>query len=215
MYKRKRRKKGKFEWYPEVVKNKFTSSSHLVTFKTEAGHELICADETSSGEYSGTKKLAHVVLTFHGCEAAGKEVENEPCATTGAGAGEVVSKELEGTLGWEKDTGPAMSEKKVALDLVPVAGQAKPFMECSIGRKLAFVVSGSVLGRVAYADKMEITPLVKYIGAAKAKQKPEHFEGEPNDVLETSFEKGAGEASGLSLEMTQKPEEQFEINAIV
>lgn len=198
-------KKGKFEWYPGVVENKFKANIRgLIVLKTHSVHQLSCEGGSYSGEYSGTKTVGDVVFRLKACEVDNSE---EACTSPGAAAGEVVTSELEGRLGWEKDTG----SKKVALDLLP-AQNAPLFLECGRGDTVIFSVRGSVLGPVS-DDKMLMKPTVKYI-ASKGKQKQQHFEGEPNDVLESSFEGEPFEDIGLSLEATQENEEPVEINAV-
>jgi hypothetical protein len=61
---------------------------------------------------------------------------------------------------------------------------------------------------------MALTAKLKFAGAA-GKQKPEAFEGEPKDILESSFSGGAFEQSRLTLTTTLTSEEDVEINAVV
>ena len=60
---------------------------------------------------------------------------------------------------------------------------------------------------------MLLAPTLKY-EATSGKQKPEHFDEEPNDVLETSFG-GPFEQTGLTITTTQTNEEEVEVNTAV
>jgi len=61
---------------------------------------------------------------------------------------------------------------------------------------------------------MVLTGTVKY-SASIGKQKPEKFEGQPKDVLETSFGEAAFEQTGLKLTTIETNEEKIEINTVV
>lgn len=74
-------------------------------------------------------------------------------------------------------------------------------------------VRGSLLGPVA-ANAMSLASSRNY-QASKGKQKPEGFEGEPKEVLETSLKGSAFEQAGLTLESEGVNEEKVEINSAV
>lgn len=113
---------------------------------------------------------------------------------------------LEGALGWE-----AKATKKVALDLYPV-GETGVFLEYRCIGGVPITVTGSILVPVK-ADKMAITSTLKY-KASKGRQKPEHLEGEPPQVLTASLNGEASEQIGLTATLTQTNEEALEINAV-
>ena len=106
---------------------------------------MTCNNESSAGEYSGTKEVTNVVLRFTGCQTSGHK-----CTTVGLAEGELATKTLEGELGWE-----VKATKKVALDLYPV-GKAGTFMEYRCVGGVPVTVTGSVLVPVT-ADKMLLT----------------------------------------------------------
>jgi hypothetical protein len=194
-------KTGKFEWRPGVVKKFQTTKGGKGLLESVGGLAVQCLTESSVGEYSGTKEVKNIVVTFEGCESAGSK-----CSTTGQKAGELVTKTLEGVVGFENK-----ALKKTALDLFP-AGRTGPFIEFScLG--LTVAVRGSVLVPVK-SDTMSLTVPLAY-KATKGLQKPEHFEGEPNDVLESSFRGGAFEQSGQTITTTATNEEKLELNAVV
>lgn len=194
-------KTGKYEWFPGAVKNKQTTKGGKGVLETVTGTAVRCETETSVGEFVGTKEVKNVVVTFKGCESAGSK-----CSTTGAGTGELVTKKLEGIVGFTNK-----AAKDTALDLYP-AGRTGLFIEFScLG--LTVAVRGSVLVPVK-SDKMGSTEKLVY-KATKGKQSIEHFEGEPTDILEASFRGGAYEQSGQTITSVATYEEKLELNAVV
>jgi hypothetical protein len=197
-------KTGKYEWLPGVAKAGFTTAlkEGIVTFETIKKVKTTCKTENGSGEYSGTQEVANVVLKLTGCEAGGQK-----CTTSGLAEGEIETKKLEGRIGWE-----IKEKKKVALDLFPV-GKTGAFMEytCNLGAPLT--VEGSILVPVV-VDKMAATSVVKYRQVA-GKQIPEHFEGEPKDVLSETPNGITFEQLAESVSLTETAEEAIEINAVV
>jgi hypothetical protein len=199
-----------FEWEPGPgPKAKFTTTIKeltVATLETVTKKQVVCTGETSAGEYTGRKTVGGVIITFTGCEMGGSK-----CTSAGAEEGEVVTNTLEGVLGIEKTSTEGPIKDKVALDLFPV-GKTGLLMEFSCGLT-PVSVQGSVLNPVK-ANKMVLTATVKY-SATVGKQKPEKFEGQPKDVLETSFGEAAFEQSGLKLTTVQANEEKIEINTVV
>lgn len=193
---------GNFEWSPGFVKAGFTDSGGPVTLETVGKAAVTCKGETGSGEYSGAREVAGVVLRLSECELAGSK-----CTSTGAGTGEIVTSTLEGALGWREKAG-----NKVALDLFPAGGTGS-LLEATCGTS-SLVVRGSVIGPITPVNNMSASFSLKY-KQTKGKQTTEHFEGEANDVLEASIAGGAYEQAGLALESTQANEEELEINTVV
>ena len=193
---------GKYEWKPGVAKTGFTTKKEgVVTLETPEKRKVTCSTESSSGEIVGTKEVANVVITLTGCESNGQK-----CTTTGLSEGVLQSKVLEGALGWE-----AKATKKVALHLYPV-GETGVFLEYRCIGGVPITVTGSILVPVK-TDKMAITSTLKY-KASKGRQKPEHLEGEPPDILTASLNGEASEQIGLTATLTQTNEEALEINAV-
>jgi alpha-tubulin suppressor-like RCC1 family protein len=193
---------GKYEWYPEVSSlTHFVSSGSTITFVTAGGTRITCATEAGSGEYAGTKQVANVVLDFSNCEGPGGK-----CQSPGASTGEIVTRVLAGELGWEDK-----EKQKVAFDLYRTGREGLLFeVTCGITR---LSVKGSVIAPVK-TGVMAPKSTLKY-AESKGKQAIEHFEGEPNDVLETSIEGGAFEQTVLSFTETQTSEEDVAVNATV
>ena len=199
-----------FEWEPGPgPKAKFTTSVKaltVATLETVARKQVVCTGQASTGEYTGSKTVGNVIITFTGCAMGASK-----CASSGAEEGEVVTKALEGVLGIEKTSTEGPVKNKIALDLFPV-GKTGPLMEFSCGLT-PVSVQGSVLDPVK-SNKMASLATLKYTESA-GKQKPERFEGAPKDVLETAFGEAAVEQSGLKLTTIETDEEKIEINTVV
>jgi hypothetical protein len=197
----KRATLGKFEWHPGAVKKFQTTAGGKGALATVSGLGVNCETEHSTGEYSGTKEVKNVVVKFNGCESASAK-----CNTAGAATGELVTKPLEGVVGFINK--PAL---KTGFDLFP-EGKTGLFIEFAcIG--LTVAVRGSVIVPIT-PDKMVLTTILKYVQNG-GRQEVEHFEGEPNDILEASFRGGAFEQSGQTISTTLSNEEKLELNAVV
>jgi alpha-tubulin suppressor-like RCC1 family protein len=188
------------EWIPGVEKDHFTLAGEEGVLETVGKSKIVCKAATGSGEYSGTKEVVATTITFTGCARSGVK-----CESSGAAEGEVVSRSLEGALGWEE-----YETASVALNLQPV-GEVGPLMEFRCG-STPVTVQGSVIVPLK-ANKMVGAATLKFV-ASKGKQKPEELEGEGKDVLETSFGE-AFEQTGLTVTLTQTNEEEVEVNASV
>ncbi len=200
--------KDSYEWEPGVLKpgfeTKITSGSVTIA-SAVASSKVTCKGETSAGDYTGLKTVGNVALTLTGCERA-----SEKCSSVGAGAGEIVTKSLEGTLGVAK-LGATSASNQIGLDLYPV-GKTGAFMEFSCG-STTVAIRGSVIVPIS-ANKMLLAVKLD-ASASKGKQNPESFVDEPNDILEESFNGAAFEQTGLTLASTQTNEEEVEVNSVV
>ena len=199
--------KGSYEWEYSVARTRFATNlaSGRVTLKSVKGFKITCTGETGSGEYSGLKTVAHVVMTLTGCEAAGLK-----CSSFGAAPGEAVSGTLEGVLGLETVGGKSASDK-IALALFP-AGRAGALLQIVCGTSTVSV-SGTVLVPVT-ANKALSSAALK-LTAVDGKQRPESFAGEPAEVLQASINGGAEEQMGLTASLTRINEEPIEINTVL
>ncbi|HTZ63278.1 MAG TPA: hypothetical protein VMB51_04175 [Solirubrobacteraceae bacterium] len=203
-----RAKKGKYEWLPGTPPNtKMTTSGGKGTLETVGKLGVSCTTETSVGEFSGTKEAKNIVVTFNGCESGGIS-----CSTAGSARGELVTKSLEGVIGWENK-----AKKEVAFDLYP-EGKTGLFIEFACSA-LTFAVRGSVLVPLKPVDKMLASMTLKY-KASKGVQQLTHFEGGAEDILETSHKGLPYEQSGQTITTVltngekEKPE-KLELNAVV
>lgn len=195
-------KTGKYEWYPGIVKAKMTTTGGKGVLETVTKLTVECQTETSVGEFSGTKEVKNTIVTFKGCEAAG-----DACSTSESAPGELVTKPLEGVIGWENK-----ATKKVGFDLYP-AGKTGLFIEFACSG-LTFAVRGSVIVPLTKIDKMLTSMTLKY-KATKGKQQVERFENEPIDVLETTYKGLPYAQSGQTITTTLKAEEPLELNAVI
>jgi hypothetical protein len=189
-----------FEWFPGVVKSRFTATGGASTFET-AGLGLVkvaCKKQSETGAFSGLREVKNVVMTFTHCRSG----------VTGCGNAheESVTKPLEGVLGFK-----TKALKRVLLHLFP-AGHVGPFAEFKCATA-TIVVSGSLLGPVP-DDLSTRTHQIKYL-AAGGEQGAETFEGEPNNVLMASLDGGAPERAGLTLTTVLTGEEAIEVNIFV
>ncbi len=194
-------KTGKYEWHPGAVKAKQTTKGGKGQLETVGKLGVECQTETSVGEYSGTKEVKNVIVTFEGCESAGIK-----CNTAGSAVGELVTKNLEGVIGFENK-----AAKKTAFDLYP-KGKTGLFIEFSC-TGLVIAVRGSILVPIK-SDKMALTFPLKY-KASKGVQQVQKFEGMPKDVLETTHQGLPYEESGQNITTTTTNEEKLELNAVV
>ena len=201
--------KDKYEWSPGAGKAKFTTTGGVGVLTTVGGSGVECKAESSNGEFvpGNNKEEAGVVVKFTGCVSL-----NQPCTSPGAKAGELMTNELEGIVGWENK-----ASKKTDLELFPAKSVASGlFIEFSCSG-LVIKVKGKVLVPIKN-DKMTSTETLKF-KASKGKQKPEKWEESPEKaILEAAFSNfkgGAFEQAGQNITATVKGEEQLELNAVV
>jgi hypothetical protein len=201
-------KKGNYQWFPGVVKNKFTTAikpTTIATLETVGGTKITCTGETSTGEYTGLKTIGKMVAKFTGCETS-----KIKCNSAGKGGGEIDTAPLGGPIGFETEVIPA-SKDHLASELHSEAGNIAEF-ECG---GLKVVVKGSVLHKIT-ANAMKLTATEKFT-ASKGKQKPEHFAGgvAKEHILETSTNGGPFEQSGQTITGILTGEEKVEANSVL
>jgi hypothetical protein len=195
---------GSFEWEAGAVKNKFSGTGGRGTLETVALAQVICKTEASHGEFTSSKTVGNVAVSFTECESGGFK-----CNSVGAKEGEIATNPLAGSLVWEK------YGKKVAIDLVPQSGEL--FVEFTCGPANA-KVKGSVLTNVP-ANKSE-TKIEEKFTAKKGKQKPEYYyTSKTEKVKDVLLSKIGGpgavyEQSGQTITNVQIDEEALEVNTI-
>jgi alpha-tubulin suppressor-like RCC1 family protein len=197
---------GSFEWLHGTEKTGFTLAGAKSTLESVGKAKVTCASVSGSGSYNGPKAVEGVVLKFSGCVELKKQ-----CSSTGAAAGEVVSKVLEGALVWQDK-----ATKKVALDLL-AAGEAGPLAQFACGAT-PLAIQGSLLSPVG-VDKMQGSDKLKPV-AAKGIQKPSEYElaggGKVADFLEVSVGAGGLEPAGLTIGgLALTSEESLEIDTLI
>jgi hypothetical protein len=200
-------KKGSYQWSSGVAKTKFTTqikSGTAVTLETVGGTKIACTGETGSGEFLNSKDVGHVAFDLSGCESAGKK-----CESAGAGAGNVNTSSLRGSIGLETQV-VDLTKDHVASELHAESGSVAEFA-CA---GLSVVIRGSVLHKIA-ANAMKLAAVEK-VTAAKGKQKPEHFAGgAPKEhVLEASLNGNTFEQIGWTFTYIVTPEEKMEASTV-
>lgn len=190
-----------------LVKKKFTDASEGETkLESKSGLTVTCKAAKSTGESTGTKTSAHNIVTFTGCTSS----FGGSCNTKGKAAGEIVTNELSGEIGYVNK-----ANKEVGLELHPTSGTVFATFEC--GAFLKNEVRGSIIGALTPINKKVKTTehfTVKYEkGAEKGTQKITKFEGGSEDVLESSLDGGSFEKANEQATGTIKFEEEAELKA--
>ncbi len=202
-------KKAKYEWIPGAGKTKFETKGGVGVLTAVGGQSVQCKTESSTGEFfeGNNKEAGNMKIKFNECESL-----NLTCSTPGAKAGELVTNNVEGIVGWENK-----ARKKTALELYPAHSVASGLFiefECA---GLVVKVRGKVLVPIKN-DAMKTSETLKF-KASKGKQKPEKWEESSEKViLESSFKGGPYEQSGQDITSVLKElagEEALELNAVV
>jgi hypothetical protein len=199
--------KGNYQWFPGVLKTKFTASvkeGTIATLETVAGTKIICKGGAGGGEYTGLKSVGGIVLRFTGCETAGGQ-----CNSAGELSGKVTTNELSGVLGiWQ--TGTTKTKDKPGIVFKPTTGETLVEFSCA---GLSVKVRGGVILPVP-GNAMKLSGTVK-LAQAKGKQKPDKFVEGSTEILETSFLGGPYEPSGLAIALIQANEEKVEVSTVL
>jgi hypothetical protein len=198
----------RFEWFPGVIKNKFTLVSKpetFVTLETVGGTKLVCSGGGhGTGEYAGPKTVGNVSLTLTGCEGSKFE-----CHTKGAGATEVIFSPLEGEVGIIKK-GETAAKNKPGLELFAPGGADWGDLEC-FPVPITIRVKGSLILPMP-ANSMKLSYAIK-LACTKGVQKTQSFEGGPLATLE--FDGGSGFERGcLIAVLILTNEEKVELSTV-
>jgi hypothetical protein len=210
---------GKYEWVRGAVKRGLAGSGGESVFETASGTSVICKTESSTGEYrevSGAiKEVAHVVLTFTGCELpilAG-------CESKGAAEDEIVTNPLKGPLGYI--SGEATKAPVVGQELTPETPKGA-FVEFSCGFEAVKIKVGEgsgkghdcIIGALSAVNVMSTTVGEAFTGK-EGMQIPNHFQKTPTKIcnLESSANGGTFERTKLVFDTTVKYEEPLEVKA--
>jgi hypothetical protein len=176
-------------------------------FETTSGLRTECGGVSTTGEYSGTKTVGNVKSVFTECLISETELT---CNSAGAASGEIVTTALKGELGVIKTEG-VPKNNKIGLDLSAASGEV--IAEFSCGLITGIAVKGSFIHQIK-SNTMLLEENEKVL-QRKGFQKPEKFEGEPVDVLLTSFNGGTPIQSGIGLRTRLINEEKIEANSVV
>ncbi|MCW3056336.1 MAG: hypothetical protein JWO21_305, partial [Solirubrobacterales bacterium] len=159
-----------------VFPNKATGSGGAGTLETLKGEKVTCTAEKDKSEINGAKTVKGVVVTFTGCK---ESVFKANCNSAGAAAGEIVTNELSGEIGYVNK-----ATKAVGLDLKPV-GELFAEFNCT-GGLLKLKVKGSVIGKLSPVNTATKEFKLEFKLAGVGKQEIEKFETGLKDTLETS-----------------------------
>lgn len=184
--------------------NSLVSTSGAGTLETVSGETVKCKTDSDSGLISGPKSVSDVYVTFKGCKAIVLGFLEVACKTTGAASEEIVTNELEGSIGYTN-----ASKKEVALKLEPVGSLFATF-ECA---GVTLEVRGHVYGKLTPVNTKTTTYKLVF-KQSKGKQEITKFEGgSSNETLETSKAGEAFEESAEATEDTVTASEEGEIKA--
>ena len=144
-------------------------------------------------------------MTFKGCH-----VPPFICTSPGHAAGELETKELEGTVVWQ-----SKAKHEAALELYPAHGEEK-FIAFSCGA-LTVEVRGAILVPFSKPNKMGRAFKLKY-KEKNGFEELRYFEGEEglvNAELEANFEGKGWAKAGQSISTEIHNEESLELNTYI
>lgn len=195
---------GKFNWIEGPGPNpKFTSTGTTTTLEGVGGAKVTCKKSTGSGEYTGAKSLTESIA-FTGCTLPSKAT----CQSAGAAAGEIVTSQLSGALGFIQDQSGPNDELLMSVGLDLSSGAALVAAECG-GASEPVTVTGSVIGALGKVNAMS-SSLKMTATQSAGKQSPESFEEEAKDTLTATLGSGP-EQAGLAGKQTIHNQEKFEL----
>jgi hypothetical protein len=211
--------RNSYEWDPAfgsepLKEGHFTTvikaSTKLLLETTKTKEKIYCTGQSGTGEYSGAKTVAGVILTLTGCYEG---TSADHCRNTAA-EGEIASNALGGQLGVVKKEAEA-SKDKLGLALKAASGEVIAEFKCG---STPVKLRGSVIVEVK-ANSMLSTITLKY-AQSKGVQKLTDFAGgkADEDILEAQVgEAGKFEQAGLSLTtiQTNGKEEKVEVNGVL
>ncbi|HTZ86535.1 MAG TPA: IPT/TIG domain-containing protein [Solirubrobacteraceae bacterium] len=178
-----------WEWEP-LPKGSLTSVAKKPVVLETGGVKVTCKSETGTGALTSNKAAGALVWTLVGCERLG-----QPCSSSGAPSGSIVSEPLQGSLAVYKPGAKGNKVKdKAGLVISPVASGG-PVARFSCGSTSSIVVSGAVIGQLL-TNKTRTSLKMKF-AVKKGAQEPSSVPGGPSDVLSTSVEGGSAQASTL------------------
>jgi|GEM_PF-3091850 len=170
-----------FEWTPAktAAYTATTGAATLKSFDAEGALPAVeCKSSKSKGKAGATESTS--IVTFSECTSAGEKCTGSGTKTKPK-AGQIITYELDGTLGTISAAG-----KSVGEDLVGTGpGGISSKFACGTN---TIETRGSVIGVVAPTDVKASTTHTLTFSASGASQIPEEFEGEPKDTLETELD---------------------------
>ena len=218
--------KGKYEWFPGVVKTHFTATSTRgtkVLFETVGKKKITCTGETAAGEYTTSKLEEDVVFKFTGCnyeERYGNYASKShvyPASSEGAAEGEIVSEPTECELGViAKGATPAKDKLGLTCaeedEFMWIKWKAPAY---SGEEEYELCLKGWWFFTIK-ANSMSMSPTTLKSTQSKGIQTIEKFQEGPPEPLEATLSRGGSfEKAGLALTSVQTNEEAVEANSVV
>lgn len=201
----------------ELVKKGFAGRSGADTLETANGSIIRCTEDTKTGQVSGTKKVVKVIIVCKGAEALGLGKCNSP----GQPAGTIVTKELEGEIGYIN-----AAEKTVGVEFWPSGRTAAEKEKHEFKALLAeWECTGFATDKMRGSLVCQLTPVNKLIGqltmtCSKGANKGEMrlkklqgVEGGVETMPECSLNGGAFERCAWEFVETLTFEEEVELRA--
>jgi hypothetical protein len=207
---------GGYEWLPGPgPKPRFTeavSGEDAFEWKLNSNEEHFCSGESATGEYTGAKTVAHVLIVLSGCRLYG-----EPCET-------INLEPMRGELG-VYELGSTAAADKLGLKLTPENGEKLAEFDCPGANFNPYVWRGGSVIVPLTANKMLLKEALKYRERfnrhpTREEQVPASFVGESPDPLEgtpdgTSGEEKPFERMGWRMSPKLVNEERIEADSVV
>ncbi len=158
-----------------------------------------CTSLKDSATLTSPTHISKILTEYKGCTTAGKK-----CNSPGAKAGTIKTDLNQGDLGYINK-----AKTEVGIDITPESGPYLAELECE-GVKI--VTEGSVIGHQSPVNTFTKETVLSFFGTA-GKQSPENLEGQPKDVLETSFVGLGGPFESYQEQLSENKGEFLEIKA--
>ena len=211
-YRAEGKPEGKYElqeWNLTAKKGKakaFKGAGKGANLEAEGIGGISCTSSSDTGKFNSPTSADQIVATFKGCEFIGKK-----CAS-GSTAGEIVTKDLIGTVGYLE--GKGTPSPKVGADISPESGTELATFLCGPD---SFAVTGSVIGEISPVNHFAKEATFTFKQSSEiGGQVWKHFEGGPEDTLKTflceetgcnPLEHGTGAKSAEETTVVNKGEE--------
>ncbi|HEX5851723.1 MAG TPA: hypothetical protein VFY36_01400 [Solirubrobacteraceae bacterium] len=204
----------------ELTKKTIKTKGGASTLETASGTTVTCTGNTAVGRGQGTKQVTKTVVKFTGCKSSGFA-----CQSAGAAANEIVTKEVEGEIGYIFPE----ANKQVGLDLWPSSRTAMEktlhefnaiFVKFTCAGFLNDEVRGSVIARMTPVNKSVKAGSPFTLNYKKGTnpgeqeiQSLKNVEGGVVDVLESKLAGGGFEKANQQGEAEVTFEEDAELRA--
>jgi hypothetical protein len=155
----------------------FTLTSSALTWETVGGEKVTCTSPTAKGTVINSTEQ-RLVLDLQGC----KGPLGVACTTQGKSTGEIVTKNLKGTLHY------GVKSEEVLNELAPVEGNVFAEFQC-IG--VGYKWTGSVLGLVTPLFSEQTTETWTFAQSG-GKQIPSEYENGEGELIQAYLQESRG-----------------------